>query len=81
VVRGTLIEEHHGGVPANLPEVRGTVRRLRLVSQRFRLAGRSLIPIPGAVRFRDVDRMPDTFAAPDPHDDAPEQWREIGALA
>jgi hypothetical protein len=79
-VRGLLIEEHHGAVPEDMQPVAGVVRELKVVSQRFLLSGRSLTPIPGAVRFRAVERMPDAFAVPHPDDEAPEQWREVGAL-
>ncbi len=81
VVRGSLVEDHHGGVPADLRPVEGVVRGLKVVSQRFRLSDRYLTPIPGAVRFRNVERMPDAFAHPHPHDQAREQWMELGALA
>jgi hypothetical protein len=79
-VRGSLIEEHHGGVPEDLRPADGVVRALKVVSQRFRLSGRALTPIPGAVRFREVDRMPNAFTHPDPDEMAPEQRLEIGAL-
>jgi hypothetical protein len=79
-VRGSLIEEHHGGVPEDLRPAEGVVRALKVVSQRFRLSGRALTPIPGAVRFREVDRMPNAFTHPDPDEMAREQWLEIGAL-
>jgi hypothetical protein len=80
VLRGSLIEEHHGGVPDDLRPIEGVVRGLKVVSQRFRLADRTLTPIPGTVRFREVERMPDRFVSPS-GDTSPEQWREIGALA
>lgn len=79
-VRGSLIEEHHGGVPADLRPAEGVVRRLKVVSQRFRLSGRTLTPIPETVRFREVDRMPAAFTHPHPGETAREQWLEIGAL-
>jgi hypothetical protein len=80
VVRGLLIEEHHGAAPDDLRPAEGVVRGIQVVSQRFRLSGRSLTPIAGAVRFRTVDRMPDLFPSPHPDDQAPEQWSEVGAL-
>jgi hypothetical protein len=62
-LRGVLYEEHHGGVPASLRATRGVVRRLRVVSRECRLEDRSWQPLAGTERLRDVDRVPDHFAA------------------
>ena len=35
-VTGAFAEEHHGGVPDDLPSTRGTVRRIRLLARRYR---------------------------------------------
>lgn len=49
---GALIEQHHGGVPAGVLPVSGVVRRIRVVSQKFRSSGnRSWVPVPGVVQF------------------------------
>lgn len=37
--RGVLMEEHHGGVPGDLPASHGVVRRIRLVTQEYRNVG------------------------------------------
>jgi hypothetical protein len=81
LLRGSLIEEHHGGVPDDLRPVEGVVRSLKVVSQQFRRAGRTLTPIAGAVRLGEIERMPTSFVHTPPDDVALQQWHEIGALA
>jgi hypothetical protein len=78
-VRGRRTRNTTVGVPADLRPAEGVVCELKVVSQRFRLSGRTLTAIPGTARFREVDRMPEAFAH-DPDETAREQWLEIGAL-
>ncbi len=78
-VHGTLVEEHHGGVPEGLPPTHGTVRRIRVIRQEFRLAGdRAWRPVPGSVQLHDVDRVPDTFGSESPTGDR--RTLEVGVL-
>jgi hypothetical protein len=39
LVTGAFAEDHHGGVPDDLPSTRGTVRRIRLLARRYRRSG------------------------------------------
>jgi hypothetical protein len=78
-LRGTLFEEHHGGVPPSLTAVTGTVDRIQVVSQEFRRERDvTWIPAAGAVRLRDVDRVPDEFSWEPPVGGC--QSHEIGVL-
>jgi hypothetical protein len=80
VVRGGLVEEHHGGVPDEVRPVEGVVRRLRVVRQRHRRErGREWAPVAGAVELYDVTEMPGAFRSFDPK--AREGWTELGAVA
>ena len=78
-LRGPLIEDHHGGAPQELSATEGTVLRIRIVSQRFRLVGNRWTPIPGAVRFiREAEQMPRAFAGADER--TQQAWHDLGAL-
>jgi hypothetical protein len=70
-------EDHEGLAPPGSPVVRGTVRRLRLVTQRFAMVSRVLEPLTGTVALRDVDEAPATFETPD---DLPEGVLVTGLL-
>lgn len=79
-LRGTLIEEHHGGVPQSLTAVTGAVDRIQVVSQEFRRERDvTWMPVAGTVRLRDVDRVPGEFCWDPPAGDR--QTHEIGVLA
>lgn len=81
-IAGVLIEDHHGGVPAGLSATRGTVRRIRVVSRQLRSAGeRAWESVEGAVRLREVDRVPNLFAD-DRREDRPRPpfWAEHGVV-
>jgi hypothetical protein len=62
-LRGALFGTRHGGSrPDDAPETTGTVRRLRVASEVFRLdADRTLRPIPGTLELTDVRRSPHWF--------------------
>jgi hypothetical protein len=78
-LRGTLVEEHHGGVPQSLTAVTGAVDRIRVVSQELRRERDvTWIPVAGTVRLRDVDRVPDEFCWEPRVGDC--QSHEIGVL-
>ena len=79
VLRGTLTEEHHGGVPDEVRPVEGAVRRLRVLRQRHRLKDRTWEPVAGAVELREVKEMPQGFGGMDAS--ARESWIELGAVA
>jgi hypothetical protein len=68
------------GVPEDLRPAEGVVRALKVVSQRFRLSGRALTPIPGAVRFARSIECPTPSRTPTRMKWPREQWLEIGAL-
>lgn len=79
VVRGSLREEHHGGVPEDVRPVEGVVRRLRVVRQQHRRRGREWSPVAGAVELHDVAEMPGSFGGWAP--EGREAWVAIGAVA
>ena len=55
-----LVEDHHAGVPEEVPATRGTVRAVRLVRLRYRLdeAGKVWLPVPGDVAVEHVHAAP-----------------------
>jgi hypothetical protein len=57
-VRGVLAQEHHGGVPDDLPATRGVVRRIRVVSWSYDARGE---PKDIPAELRDVARSPSTW--------------------
>jgi Family of unknown function (DUF6578) len=62
LVRGSLREEHHGGVPEGLPATRGTVQRIRLVSQSYEeRSERNWYPTGEITALRDLVEVPDMF--------------------
>jgi Family of unknown function (DUF6578) len=61
-VRGLLYEDHHVGIPDQIPRTRGTVRRIQVVTRPYvRIDGRSWFPRGDEVELRDVARSPDRF--------------------
>lgn len=62
-LRGALFGTRHGGsCPDDVPETTGTVQRVRLASEVFRLdAGRTLRPIPGTLELADCRSSPRWF--------------------
>jgi hypothetical protein len=80
VVRGAFMEEHHGGVPDDLPPTHAVVRRIRLLRQLFRnVRGREWAPVAGAIDARDIDTAPVHFAGFGDEPQAP-QHLETGVL-
>ena len=60
---GRLSAELHGQVPEQVPPVRGTVRRVRVVRQTYReVRPASWEAVPGRSALRDVRRSPRWFA-------------------
>jgi hypothetical protein len=75
-MRGALLQEHHGGVPQDVPSTRGVVRRIRVVIEEFRTSsderhGRYWSVVPGTATFRDVPRTPDGLWTPPPEGEEP----------
>jgi hypothetical protein len=64
-LRGALFGTRHGGsCPDDTPETTGTVRRVRVASEEFRLdADRTLRPIPGTLELTDCRCSPRWFSA------------------
>jgi len=60
-MRGTLVEEHHGGVPESLHATHAKVRRIQVATQEFRLTGGAFSPVSGTTRLREVTRVPEAF--------------------
>lgn len=61
-LRGFLMEEHHGGVPNDLTPVLGVVRRIRLVTQRYKnLGGKTWAPASSIAEYRELTASPDSF--------------------
>jgi hypothetical protein len=60
---GKLFGTRHGGIsPDDAPHTTGTVQRVRLTSEIFRLdADRTLRPIPGTLELTDTQRSPRWF--------------------
>jgi hypothetical protein len=63
-LRGALFGTRHGGFsPDDVPETTGTVRRVRVASEVFRLdADRTLRPIPGTLELSVTQRSPRRFS-------------------
>jgi hypothetical protein len=80
-LRGHLYGNAHGPAPDDAPVTTGTVRRVRVASQRFsRTADRTLLPVPGTVQLRDVQRGPRRFAPHGGLDERDETRLETGVL-
>lgn len=63
-VRGVLMEEHHGGVPDDLPRSHGLVRRIRLVTREYRnVGGVTWGPASPAAEYRELTSTPAGFDA------------------
>jgi hypothetical protein len=61
-VRGLFLEEHHGGVPFEMPAVRGRVERIRLVTQPYRrVQDNEWEPAAGDWELDDILRAPERF--------------------
>jgi hypothetical protein len=65
-------EDHHGGVPEDVPPARGLVRRIRVV----RVNHRDGQPVRGSAEARDVTTVPDVFAP----DSGSDHRSEVGLL-
>lgn len=64
-------------MPDDLAPTRVVIGSVRVISQRFRSSdGRAWTPVAGAVRFRDVDRVPVSFASEEAHDG--QRWFDLG---
>lgn len=62
MTRGMLIEEHHGGVPADIARTRGIVRRIRLVTQDYRnVGGVQWEPASARADYMDLPATPAGF--------------------
>jgi hypothetical protein len=64
-LRGTLFGTNHGGSssPDDVPQTAGTVRRIRLTSEVFRIdADRTLRPVPGTLELTECHRSPRWFS-------------------
>ncbi len=74
---GYLLADVHGGVPEEVPPVRGTVTSVDVVDQAYRLSSpRTWRPVPGDFRLRRVDRSPRWFdSGPTDEDLLPEVVR------
>jgi hypothetical protein len=57
-VRGLLAQEHHGGVPDDLPATRGVVRRIRVITRPYGASGE---PLAAPAELREVARSPRTW--------------------
>ena len=64
-LQGALIYNHHGGVPFDTPATRGVVKRIRVITEDYRLVASPrhtmMEPIIGSIRYRDVTRTPARF--------------------
>lgn len=79
-VRGVLMEEHHGGVPCDLPRSRGVVRRIQLVTQEYRnVGGVTWEPASATADYQELTSTPPEFDA-DLESPAPHRRMQIGLL-
>jgi Family of unknown function (DUF6578) len=61
-LRGLLREEHHGGVPHDMPTVRGRVQRIRLVGEPCRrVRANEWEPTSGTWELEVIPRSPNRF--------------------
>ena len=79
-VRGVLMEEHHGGVPADLPPSHGIVRRIQLVTQEYRnVGGVTWEAASATAEYRELTSTPTGFDA-DLEPEGPLRRMQIGLL-
>ena len=65
VLRGAVLEDHHGDVPEGHPATDGIVRRIRVVTRQFvphPSEPRSWVPAEAPPRYRDVRTTPERYA-------------------
>lgn len=75
---GTLIEDHHGLVPEEVPCTHGRVTRIRVASVAHTRADAELWPVPGSERLRDISSFADrTLQAASPSETPDRQETDL----
>jgi hypothetical protein len=66
---GTITEDHHVDAPDTLPPTVGTVGRIEVESQRYRLGAEAWSPVPGTETYEPVTTSPKWFGRSSEHED------------